>query len=113
MGGPGGIRLISDRDQGGGRDLYHRLFTATWPQFFGLFAAVYIFFNLVFAAIYLVESGRHRQCAAGIFQRFVFFQRPDHGDGRVRRHVSADLFTNLVVTVEVLLGIVTIAIATG
>jgi inward rectifier potassium channel len=113
MGGPGGIRLISERDQSGGRDLYHRLFTATWPQFFGLFGATYIFFNLVFAAIYLIDPGGIANARPGSFGDAFFFSvqtMATVGFGDMHPH---DLFTNIVVTVEVLLGITTIAIATA
>jgi inward rectifier potassium channel len=113
MGGPGGIRLISDRGQAGGRDLYHRLFNVTWPQFFGLVGGVYLFFNLAFAAIYLIDRGGIANARPGSFGDAFFFSVQTMATVGFGDMYPRDLFANIVVTVEVLLGITTIAIATA
>ncbi len=112
MGGPGGIRLISDGDRDT-RDLYHRLFTIGWPAFFGLFGAVYLVFNLAFAAIYLIDPGGIANARPGSFGDLFFFSVQTMATVGFGDMHPTDLFTNLVVTVEVLLGITTIAIATA
>jgi inward rectifier potassium channel len=110
--GPGGIRLISDR---GDRspDLYHRLFTISWPAFFVLFGSVYFFFNLLFSVIYFFDPGGIAHARPGSFGDAFFFSVQSMATVGFGNMYPADLFTNLVVTVEVLLGIVTIAIATA
>jgi inward rectifier potassium channel len=110
--GPGGIRLISDRADKS-PDLYHRLFTISWPAFFALFGAVYLFFNLLFSAIYFMDSGGIAHARPGSFGDAFFFSVQSMATVGFGNMYPADLFANLVVTVEVLLGIVTIAIATA
>jgi inward rectifier potassium channel len=110
--GRGGIRLISDRGDKS-PDLYHRLFTISWPAFFALFAAVYFFFNLVFSAIYFIDPGGIANARPGSFGDVFFFSVQSMATVGFGNMYPADLFANLVVTVEVLLGIVTIAIATA
>src|SRR6185437_13645210 len=112
MGGPGGIRLISEENRGW-PDLYHRLFTITWPQFFGLFGGIYIFFNLIFAAIYTIDPGGIANAHPGSFGDAFFFSVQTMATVGFGDMHPQDLFTNIVVTIEVLLGIVTIAIATA
>jgi inward rectifier potassium channel len=112
MGGPGGMRLISDEDRRW-RDLYHGLFTTTWAQFFGLFAAVYIFFNLVFACVYLIDPRGIANAHPGSFGDAFFFSVQTMATVGFGDMHPQDLFTNIVVTIEVLLGITTIAIATA
>jgi inward rectifier potassium channel len=110
--GPGGIRLISDRGDKSS-DLYHRLFTISWPGFFALFGSVYFFFNLLFSAIYFIDPGGIAHARPGSFGDAFFFSVQSMATVGFGNMYPADLFTNLVVTVEVLLGIVTIAIATA
>ncbi|MGH6980049.1 MAG: potassium channel family protein, partial [Stellaceae bacterium] len=112
MGGPGGIRLIAEENRGW-QDIYHQLFTITWPQFFGLFGGIYIFFNLVFAAVYLADMQGIANAHPGSFADAFFFSVQTMATVGFGDMHPRDLFTNIVVTVEVLLGIVTIAIATA
>jgi inward rectifier potassium channel len=106
------MRLISE-DNPGWRDLYHRLFTVTWPQFFGGFVAIYIVFNLAFACIYLTDLRGLANAHPGSFADAFFFSVQTMATVGFGDMHPQDLFTNIVVTVEVLLGIVTIAIATA
>jgi inward rectifier potassium channel len=112
MGGPGGIRLISDGDRGW-HDVYHRLFTVSWPVFFGLFATVYISINLIFAGIYLTDLPGIANARPGSFGDAFFFSVQTMATVGFGDMHPRDLFTNTVVTFEVLLGITTIAIATA
>jgi inward rectifier potassium channel len=112
MGGPGDIRLISDGDRGW-HDLYHQLFRVSWGSFFGLLAGIYIFFNLVFAAIYLLDPGGIANARPGSFGDAFFFSVQTMATVGFGDMHPRDLFTNLVVTIEVLLGITTTAVATA
>jgi inward rectifier potassium channel len=112
MGGSGGIRLIYEGDPNW-RDLYHRLFTITWPQFFGLVGGIYVVFNLIFAAIYLIDPRGIAHARPGSFGDAFFFSVQTMATVGFGDMHPADLFTNIVVTIEVLLGITTIAIATA
>lgn len=110
--GSGGIRLIYEGDPGW-RDLYHRLFTMTWAQFFGLFGGVYVIFNLVFAAIYLLDRGGIANARPGSLGDAFFFSVQTMATVGFGDMHPIDLFTNIVVTIEVLLGLTTIAVATA
>lgn len=112
MGGPGGMRLISDGAHGE-RDLYHHLFTVSWPIFFALAGSIYLAFNLVFAVIFVADPGGVANARPGNFGDAFFFSVQTMATVGFGEMHPADLFTNLIVTVEVLLGIVTIAIATA
>ncbi|HEX4111476.1 MAG TPA: ion channel [Stellaceae bacterium] len=112
MGGPGGIRLISDGARGW-PDVYHRLFTMSWPVFFGLFATVYVFFNLIFAAIYLADLPGIANARPGSFADAFFFSVQTMATVGFGDMHPRDLFANIVVTIEVLLGLTTIACATA
>ena len=112
MGGPGDIRLVSDGDRDWA-DLYHHLFTVSWPRFFAIVIGVYLLFNLVFAAIYWADPRGVANARPGDFADAFFFSVQTMATVGFGDMHPQDLFTNIVVSVEVLLGIVTIALATA
>jgi inward rectifier potassium channel len=93
-------------------DLYHRLLTLSWAGFFGLIAASYIVFNAVFALLYLVRDGSIANAKPGFADAFFFSVQTmaTIGYGEMR---PATLYANVIVTVEVLLGLTGFALATG
>ena len=94
-------------------DLYHRLLTVSWTGFFAAMAAAYIFFNLIFGALYLLQLGSIANAAPGSFGDAFFFSvqtMATIGYGDMR---PATLYGNLLVTIEVLLGLAGFAVATG
>lgn len=113
MGGPGSMRFISDGDRGGWADVYHRLFTMTWPSFFGVVVGVYLVFNAIFAGIYLTDPGGITHARPGDFADTFFFSIQTMATVGFGDMHPTDLFTNGVVSAEVLLGIVIIALATA
>jgi inward rectifier potassium channel len=113
MGGPGGIRLISDGDRGAWADLYHRLFTMGWPSFFGVVVGVYLVFNAIFAAIYLADPRGIAHARPGSFADAFFFSVQTMATVGFGDMHPDDLFTNGVVSAEVLLGIMFIALGTA
>jgi inward rectifier potassium channel len=72
-----------------------------------------ICFNLLFAAIYFTDPGGIAHARPGSFGDAFFFSVQSMATVGFGNMHPADLFTNLVVTVAVLLGIVTIASATA
>ena len=112
LGGPGGISIISEGDRGW-RDVYHRLFIVSWPQFFALFGAVYLIFNLVFAAIYMLDRDGVAHARPGSFGDAFFFSVQTMATVGFGDMYPRDLFANVVVTIEVLLGITTTAVWTA
>jgi inward rectifier potassium channel len=107
-------RGLAAADSGGRRpDLYHRLLTVRWSGFFAAMAAAYFAFNLLFALLYLLEPGSIANAGKGSFGDAFFFSvqtMATIGYGDMR---PATLYGNLLVTVEVLLGLAGFALATG
>jgi inward rectifier potassium channel len=94
-------------------DLYHRLLTIGWTGFFALIGAVYVVFNLGFAALYRLQAGsiantRSDSLADAFFFSVQTMATIGYGDMH-----PATLYANLLVTVEVLLGLVGFALCTG
>jgi inward rectifier potassium channel len=94
-------------------DLYHHLLTVGWSGFFAIIAAAYVAFNLGFAALYLLERGSIANTGAGSFADAFFFSiqtMATIGYGDMR---PATLYANILVAIEVLLGLMGFALATG
>jgi inward rectifier potassium channel len=112
MGGSGDIRLISERGEIPS-DFYHRLLTISWPGFFAILAGIYLAFNLVFAAVLTLDPGGVANARPGSFLDHFFFSVQTMATVGFGNMYPQDTFANAVVTVEVLLGIITIAVATA
>ncbi len=94
--------------------LYHALLTASWTRFMGLVVASYLLCNLAFAAAY-VACGPGALVGAGepgLLRAFFFSVETFStiGYGNVG---PVGLAANLVVTVEALVGLLWLALATG
>jgi inward rectifier potassium channel len=93
-------------------DPYHRLLTVPWSVFFGLIAIAYAAFNATFAALYRLQDGSILGASRGFADAFFFSVQTmaTIGYGEMR---PATLYANVLVSVEVLLGLVGFALATG
>ena len=93
-------------------DLYHYLVTASWPALIGIIALAFIIANLVFAIGYYfdggVENARYRSFADMFF--FSVQTMATIGYGKM---VPITLFSNLLVSIEALTGLVALALMTG
>jgi inward rectifier potassium channel len=110
--GDAAVRRISAR-RSGAADLYHRLLTIPWPGFFGVMAVVYVLFNIVFAVLYLLQPGAVANAHPGSFADGFFFSVQTMATIGYGDMHPATLYANLAVTVEVLLGMTGLALATG
>ena len=93
-------------------DLYHYLVTVSWPALIGIIALAFIIANLVFAIGYYfdggVENARYRSFADMFF--FSVQTMATIGYGKM---VPITLFSNLLVSIEALTGLVALALMTG
>jgi inward rectifier potassium channel len=97
---------------------YHSLITMSWPRFLALMASTYIALNLLFAAAYLacgpdaLLGGTSDMPRGGLLQAFFFSVHTfaTIGYGTIAPHTIA---ANIVVTLESLVGLLSVAIATG
>jgi inward rectifier potassium channel len=110
--GSTGVRRIAGR-RSGAADLYHRLLTIPWPGFFVAIAVTYVLFNIAFGLLFLIQPGSVANARPGSFADAFFFSvqtMATIGYGEMR---PATLYANLLVSVEVLLGMTGLALATG
>ncbi len=93
-------------------DLYYRLLTVPWSGFFAMIAVAYAAFNLLFAALYRLQDGSIANSGGSFWNAFFFSVQTmatiGYGDMR-----PVTTYANVIVTVEVLLGLVGFALATG
>ncbi|MGB7563874.1 MAG: ion channel [Prochlorococcaceae cyanobacterium] len=86
-----------------------------WPTFFGLVAAAYLLLNLTFSCLYWLD--RHGiSGVAGQSTRFddaFFFSVQTLGSIGYGALYPSNIYTNLIVSLESLMGIVFIALITG
>lgn len=98
-------------------DVYHRLIRMSWPRFFAVFAALFLVSNLFFAMFYWADlaglvSSEHDALHPPFLRAFFFSVHTiaTVGYGNV---APRDIFTNIVVVVEIACGIMMIAISSG
>ena len=98
--------------------LYHWLLRISWPQFLAFIAVTYISINGLFAVAFLLCGPDALQSSAGYFSNQPFFRAfffsvdtfATIGYGNI---VPAGVVPNVLVTIEALLNIVGVALATG
>jgi inward rectifier potassium channel len=97
---------------------YHQLLTASWPRFLGLVALLYFVFNVLFALAFVACGtdallGPGAEMLGGTFSRAFFFSVQTFatiGYGQIGPNGFA---SNMVVTIEALVGLMYQALATG
>jgi len=94
-------------------DIYHSLLTVPWRGFFALLAAAYGLFNVVFALLYLLQDGGIANARSHSFADAFFFSVQTMATIGYGDMHPATLYANILVTIEVLLGLTGFALATG
>ena len=95
------------------RDLYHWLLVITWWQFLLLLSAFYFLVNVGFACAYLTTNGGIANARSDSFIDAFFFSVQSLstiGYGAMYPHT---LYAQILVTFEVLVGLLLVAMATG
>jgi len=110
--GSAGIRRIAAR-RSGAADLYHRLLTIPWPGFFAAIAVAYVLFNITFGLLFLMQPGAIANAQRGSFADAFFFSVQTMATIGYGDMHPATFYANLMVSVEVLLGMTGLALATG
>lgn len=98
--------------------LYHRLLTMSWPRFLGFITGSYIAVNAVFAFAFLLCGADALQSAAGSFAghpfyRAFFFSVDTFATIGYGNIIPVGVPANTLVTIEALVNILGIALATG
>ncbi|HUB96339.1 MAG TPA: ion channel [Stellaceae bacterium] len=93
-------------------DLYYRFLTIPWSVFFGLMTVSYLVFNLFFAALYRLQDDSIAESHNTFANAFFFSVQTmaTIGYGEMR---PVTTYANILVSVEVLLGLLGFALGTG
>jgi inward rectifier potassium channel len=110
--GDGAERRIAGR-RSGAADLYHRLLTVSWPGFFAAIAVAYGLFNILFGVLFLLQPGAVANAHPGSFADAFFFSVQTMATIGYGDMHPATFYANAVVSIEVLLGMTGLALATG
>jgi inward rectifier potassium channel len=100
-------------DQAWYEDLYYRALTISWSQFFVVSALAFLAINAGFALLYLLQRGAVAGARPGDFGDSFFFSVQTIATIGYGQMWPATRYANMLVTSEVLLGILMIALVTG
>lgn len=94
-------------------DVYHWLLVTSWVKFFSLIIGSYLLVNIVFTFAYLVDPNGIEKARPGSFSDAFFFSVQTMATIGYGAMYPKTLYTNILVTLEAILGILAVAMATG
>jgi inward rectifier potassium channel len=94
------------------QDVYHFLLTSSWWVLFAMILASYLAANAIFAVLYVVGGGIEN-ANPGSFRDAYFFSIQTMATIGYGKMVPTSIFANLMVAIEALFGLVSLALATG
>lgn len=94
-------------------DVYLRALTLNWWQFMLVAAAIYLLANLVFAGLYALQPGSIAGARPGSFEDAFFFSVETFATLGYGVLSPATRYANWVMTLETLVGLMTVALTTG
>jgi inward rectifier potassium channel len=94
-------------------DIYHHLLTISPWTLFLVLVVVYATFNLVFGVLFVLQPGGIANATPGSFADAFFFSVQTMATIGYGDMHPASIYTNSLVTIEVLLGMTGLALATG
>jgi len=97
----------------GWRDSYHWVLSLTWPRFALFLASSYVIINLLFGALYAIRPGCIADLEPGSFPYAFFFSVETLATVGYGHNYPATVYGHVVVTIEIFLGMIWIAVITG
>jgi inward rectifier potassium channel len=98
-------------------DVYHQLLRATWPRLTCYFLTVFFLFNCLFAGLFLLDPSGfttpNPQIAASRFWELFFFSIETVATVGYGNMVPITMYANILVALEISLGILFFALVTG
>ncbi|NEO26425.1 MAG: ATP-sensitive inward rectifier potassium channel 10 [Kamptonema sp. SIO4C4] len=94
-------------------DLYHHLFTMSWGALIALISLAYILMNLLFAVLYLLGGDCIENAQAGSFPDAFFFSVQTMATIGYGAMYPTTPYSNALVVIEVFIGLLGVAMATG
>ena len=98
---------------GGWRDSYHWVLSLSWPRFALFLASSYAIINLLFAALYVVRPNCIASLEPGSFPQAFFFSVETLATVGYGHNYPATVYGHVVVTIQIFLGMIWIAVITG
>jgi inward rectifier potassium channel len=94
-------------------DLYHFLLTSSWPRLLAVLTVAFVGANVFFALVYVDLPGSIENARPGSFADAFFFSVQTMGTVGYGKMVPVTVAANVLMTIEVLVGLVGIALFTG
>jgi inward rectifier potassium channel len=98
---------------GGWRDSYHWVLSLSWPRFALFLVGSYVIINLVFATLYAVGGNCIADMTPGSFPQAFFFSVETLATVGYGHNYPATVYGHIIVTIEIFLGMIWIAVITG
>jgi len=97
---------------------YHYLLTISWPKFFALVVVSFLAANAFFALLYMLAgdgalTGTHADTIPGRFLEEFFFSVHTLATIGYGTIAPATLLANIIVTIETLVGLISVAVVAG
>ena len=97
----------------GWRDLYRTILSLSWPRFALSVLTVYLAINVVFASIYLLGGNCIAEMRSGSFASAFFFSVQTLSTVGFGHLYPANLYGDVVTTIEIVVGMFFTAVVTG
>jgi inward rectifier potassium channel len=94
-------------------DLYHLLLTLSWPQLIALLGLMYVALNALFAVMFLLGGDGIANAQPGSFGDAFFFSVQTMASIGYGAMYPKSFYANLIVTIESILGLFWLTMATG
>jgi len=94
-------------------DAYHLMHSLSWRVFFGGVLAIYLLVNLVFATLYFVGDHAVANARPGSFADCFFFSTETLATVGYGAMSPATVYGHVVATVEIIIGMLSLAVITG
>ena len=97
----------------GWRDSYHWVLSLSWPRFALFLLGSYIIINLLFATLYAIGGNSIADMTPGSFPQAFFFSVETLATVGYGHNYPASVYGHIIVTIEIFLGMIWIAVITG
>jgi len=97
----------------GWRDSYHWILSLSWPRFALFLLGSYVFINLLFAALYILQPNCIADLDPRSFPHAFFFSVETLATVGYGHNYPATVYGHVIVTIEIFLGMIWLAVITG